>query len=149
MELATAPRARSAITVGYSHREIIAAVKDYLARRGYDVKTGVTYVIGAENDQAGAEEPIVTLVIDKMPNMRRTYTSFESGAVARGNPSPRAGVGQQKFELSHQAVREALSAAYVKTSGNPLPNGPITLIGLRNNGTCGCTPALTLFVDPS
>jgi len=142
------PRERRTLCVGYTHKDIVAAVKDYLTRRGYPAQPGVSYVFGIENDQASASETVLTLFINTIPVAMKTGRSH-SGVITRGQPSPRAEEGQQKFELSYQAVLEALTAAYEAASGLPLPHGVMTLVGLRHNSSCSCTPALTLCVDPA
>lgn len=147
MEIISIPlRERRTICVGYAHGDIVAAVKDYVTRRGHLVKQGPSYVLGIENDQASADETILTLLLNRLP-AKTQQKCRESGVITRGQPSPRASEGQQKFELSYQAVLEALSAAYEANKGTPLPHGVVTLVGLRHNSSCTCQPALTLCVD--
>ncbi len=145
---------------GLSHKQIVSALKAHVTKAGLPINEEIgctSYVIGLERRVEGEYETMLTMVVEEMPSFMKPSTSSMSCTVSKGELSPRAEPGSQKFEITHNGVRDALVAFCVAESGNPIPDGLISLWGLGDPVLCVShnsfghrpAPALTLFIDPS
>lgn len=146
---------------GFSYKQIVEALRLYITKKGYPIKSGKTYVIGLDSirDEEREQDTMLALIVTAMPSsfMKPCSTSRLS-TVRPVEPSPRAGFEQQKFEITESGVKEAMVAFCESVRGRKIPEGPITLWGISDPMELGCpngyghrqpSPALTLFVDPS
>lgn len=130
----------------FTHKEVAAAIRAYLERRGSQIKAGMSYVHGInKNDES---MPVLELIVDKMPTSVCTPCAMSGTVkeVRKEDMSQRAPDGMQRFELSPQAVIKALSDYYIEQTGGTIPNGPTQLGGLSD--ILGCGTALAFVVEP-
>lgn len=149
-------RSRPKLLFGFTHNQIVEALKVHIARAGHpvlDVEGGKAYVVGLERQGAEADDTVLTLVVEEMPNFMKPCNTPVSATVYQGKLSERAELGSQKFEFTHKGVSSAMVAFCVRKTGKPFPDGRISLWGLDERGghnSCGHQQrALTLHIDPS
>jgi hypothetical protein len=144
---------------GFSYKQIIEALRLYITKKGYPIKSGKTYVIGLDRTGGEEQDTMLALVVTAMPNgfMKPCSTSRLS-TVRPVEPSTRAGFDQQKFEITQNGVKEAMVSFCESFRGRKIPEGPITLWGIDDPMELGSpngyghrqpAPALTLYVDPT
>lgn len=140
---------------GLSRQELIVAITAYLRKKGCAVKSGKAYVVGLEHCGTHEDDTVLALIAEDIRDIMKLRGASSTGRTVKEVIASGRIPGQQKFELTHKGVREAMIAFCEEAMGKPIPDGPIMLWGLdepvrADDHSSGerTAVALTFFVDP-